>query len=134
MPQRYPSSEGAIFLNDRKQTVKHPDWRGHLEITREQIEMLVKMGRAGQNVRLQVAAWDRESNAGKEYMYLKAEAYMKEEQQDSGGWGEPQQPRQQQSRGHGHRRQAPPPQQQPADNGYGGDAPGDDWTDDDIPF
>jgi uncharacterized protein (DUF736 family) len=79
MADKYPKSEGVIFPNDNKDSEKHPDWRGHIEVTSAQIKKLVEMGRNGVDVKLQVAAWERTSQSGKDYMYLSTEAYMKSE-------------------------------------------------------
>lgn len=74
---KYPKSEGAIFAN-KKERDNHPDLSGKLEITRDQIKMLVEMGKAGQQPVLQIAGWNRKSQAGQNYVYLSAEAYMKQ--------------------------------------------------------
>lgn len=73
---KYPKSEGAIFAN-KKERDNHPDLSGKLEITKDQIKMLIEMGKAGQQPALQVAGWNRKSQAGQSYVYLSAEAYMK---------------------------------------------------------
>jgi hypothetical protein len=147
MPEKYPQSEGAVFINDRKQNDKHPDWRGHIDITKAQINQLVKMGRAGQKVQLQLALWDRESQGGKEYMYVKAEAYMKDE--DGDGWDDDRPQRRQSSGGHGRRPQRGTSSHRPAqqrdrrdsrDDRQSDDwddadnSAADDFQDDDIPF
>lgn len=125
MPDKYPTSEGAVFINDRKNKETHPDWRGHLDITKAQIDQLVRMGRSGQKVRLQIAAWDRESGSGKEYMYLKAEAYMKDEDEGGDDWGND---NQSQRRSHGRSAQR-------GTSAHRRDEPAqDDFADDDIPF
>jgi len=96
----YPKSEGAMFINAQKADERHPDFRGNVEITKEQIEKLIEMGRAGMEVKLQIGAWKRLSKAGKKYLYISAEAYMpdgeapkktggwKKPEQTSGGWGD----------------------------------------------
>jgi hypothetical protein len=75
---KFPKAEGAVFAH-KKTGEKQPDFKGKLEVTREQIEMLIQMGKSGQEPKLQVAAWNRKSQAGQTYLYLKSEAYMKEE-------------------------------------------------------
>lgn len=77
---KYPKSEGALFAN-KKTTDKQPDMRGKVVITREQMQMLVEMGKAGIEPTLQLAAWKREAKSnGQSYLYISAEAYMKEEE------------------------------------------------------
>ena len=75
---KYPKSEGAMFTN-KKSNEKQPDFRGKVAITKDQIKMLIEMGKAGQDVVLQLAAWNRKSQAGQTYLYVSAEAYMKAE-------------------------------------------------------
>lgn len=75
---KYPKSEGAVFSN-KKTTDKQPDFKGKLAVTKDQIKMLIEMGKNGQEPVLQVAAWNRKSQAGQQYLYLAAEAYMKQE-------------------------------------------------------
>ena len=77
----YPKSKGVFFLNDRKTNEKHPDLRGHLSITAEQIQTLVQMGQAGLEVKLQVAGWHRVSGEGAAYIYIEGEAYFQQPQQ-----------------------------------------------------
>ena len=101
---KFPKSEGVLFKNNDKQKDSHPDLRGHIVVTEEQIRKLVEMVKAGKESRLQAAAWRRKSKAGVPYMYLSTEAYMKDE-------SEP-------------RRNDPP---------QGDGTPDDDWEDD-IPF
>jgi hypothetical protein len=89
---QFPKSKGALFLNSDKAGEKHPDLRGHLHITPEQIQMLIAMGQAGGDVKLQVAGWQRTSQAGAAYIYIEGEAYMKQPtQQAQGGYVQPQQ-------------------------------------------
>jgi uncharacterized protein (DUF736 family) len=75
---KYPKSEGAMFAN-KKSNEKQPDFRGKVAITKDQIKTLIEMGKAGQDVVLQLAAWNRKSQAGQTYLYVSAEAYMKAE-------------------------------------------------------
>ena len=88
---QFPKSKGALFLNAQKAGEKHPDLRGHLLITAEQIQMLVKMGQSGGKVQLQVAGWQRVSQAGAAYIYLEGEAYIKiADQSQPQGYAQPQ--------------------------------------------
>ena len=87
MSEQYPKSKGAVWPNDHKTEAKHPDWRGRIKITKEQINKLIEMAKAGQEPTLQVGAWKRRSEAGQNYIYLSAEVYMKPEEDGSAGWG-----------------------------------------------
>ena len=140
----YPKSEGAAWLNnDKRPDDKLPDFRGKLDITKAQVDMLMKMAQAGQEPKLQIGIWKRMSEAGAPYVYLQGEAYMKQDQQQQqGGWGSPapQPPQAQQNQQGGW--DANPPQQQAPQQQQGGwdttpaqpAAPKSDWSDDDIPF
>lgn len=86
---QYPSSEGVIFPNDNKTQDNHPDYRGHVEITGDQIRQLIVMSKAGLKVQLQLAVWERQAKSGVFYKFIKAEAYIKEQQNEF-----PQQPQQ----------------------------------------
>jgi len=154
----YPKSEGGLWPN-RKTRDTQPDWRGKIEVTREQIQELVKMGRAGKIPTLQVGAWKRMSRNNQPYIFLSAEAFLPEEQQQpqqQSGWGDQQQPQDgwgqpqqqaapQRNDGWGHPPPQQPPQQAappndwdnraPQQGGYDdGPAPNNDFDDDDIPF
>lgn len=77
---QYPKSEGGLWLNQQKANEKHPDYRGGVDITREQMQILMDMGRAGIQPRLQLAAWSRVAQgSGQPYIYISGEAYFKQE-------------------------------------------------------
>jgi uncharacterized protein (DUF736 family) len=80
---KHPKSEGALFLNDKKQE-NHPDFRGHVVVTSAQIKELIEMAKRFQKnpdneklaPKLQIAAWDRVAkDSGREYKFLSTEAY-----------------------------------------------------------
>lgn len=149
--QQYPKSNGGLWPNQNKQTQNHPDLKGHIELTKPQLDMLYEMGRRGMKVRLQLSGWMRTAQeSGQRYMSLEGEAYMPQQQQQGGGFGG-QQP---QNQGFRQRPQQAPQQPvqnwngpqndmwgnsqpqgggQPQDQGWG-NGPTDDFTDDDIPF
>ncbi len=90
MSSQYPKSEGVMFTNAEKKAENHPDMRGHVDVTKEQITKLIEMGKAGIQPRLSIAGWNRQAKStGQPYMHISAEAYMKEQQPDQQGWGEP---------------------------------------------
>ena len=159
----YPKSKGGLWLNAQKAGESHPDLRGHIHISPEQIQVLIKLGQSGQEVKLQVAGWQRVSQAGQAYIYLEGEAYIKlaDERQPAGGFQNQQQgqqyqqpyqqPQQQPQQGQQYQQPYQQPQQQPYQQPqqqqilpqqqpvYGQQPPAgqsgeNDWTDDDIPF
>ena len=109
----YPKSKGVFFLNDRKTNEKHPDLRGHLSITAEQIQTLVQMGQAGLEVKLQVAGWHRVSGEGAAYIYIEGEAYFQQpQQQQQPAWPQAAPPMFQQPQQQMPQQPQPYPQQQ----------------------
>jgi len=74
---KYPKSDGALFVNEQRTNDKQPNWKGNLKLTGDQIRALIEMGKAGEEVKLQLGAWNRVSQNGNEYVYISAEAYRK---------------------------------------------------------
>jgi hypothetical protein len=88
-----PKSDGALFVNNNKQKENHPDWRGHVMVTTDQINELIRMQQMGLEPQLQVGAWDRTAQqTGNRYMFLSTEVYIKEQVQPQQQQGYPQQP------------------------------------------
>ena len=148
MSDKYPKSSGALFTNQDKKQENHPDFRGNIEVTGEQIKKLIEMGRAGLEPKLSVSGWWRvAATTGATYMSLQGEAYMKDaeaQQYPQGQQQAPVQPPAGAPQGNGQYQpvqqgqvpqqpqyqQAPVPQQPaPAQP-----APEFDISDDDIPF
>lgn len=75
-------SKGALFVNDRRDTEKHPHWTGNLDLTKEQINELISLGKAGEPIKLRLAAWkSKAQNSGMEYISISAEPPMKKDQE-----------------------------------------------------
>jgi len=81
-------STGNLFVNDYKKTDKQPDYTGFLEITREQIQELVNIGKAGGEVKLKLGCWEYPSkrDANQIRLFIVAEAGEREQQSQSTGW------------------------------------------------
>lgn len=77
----YPKSKGGLWLNAQKAGERHPDLRGHIHVSPEQIQMLIAMGQSGQEVKLQLAGWQRVSQANQAYIYVEGEAFMRQPDQ-----------------------------------------------------
>ena len=79
MSEQYPKSEGGMWKNSAKASEKHPDWRGHVEISSPQLRMLLAMAKDNHpefKLKLQIAAWQRVAKqTGNEYFYLGGEVY-----------------------------------------------------------
>ena len=79
----FPKSKGGLWAHN-KTGEKQPDVKGHVEIPRDVLRMLVNQAKAGvDEIKLQVAGWDRTAKSnGSRYIYLTAEAYVPKEHQD----------------------------------------------------
>jgi hypothetical protein len=79
----FPKSKGGLWAHN-KTSEKQPDLKGHVEISKDVLRMLVNQAKAGvSDIKLQVAGWDRTArNSGQRYIYLTSEAYVQKEWQD----------------------------------------------------
>jgi hypothetical protein len=142
----YPKGSGALFANDKRQTDKHPELKGVIEVTNEQIHKLIEMSKAGLEPKLQVAAWWRNAKqTGAQYLSMSTEAYMPDSEpnysqdQYRGQAPAPQQgyqPPPQQGYRPPQNGGQPPQQnrQPPPQQGYMPPQQFDEFADDDLPF
>jgi single-stranded DNA-binding protein len=72
-------SDGVMFPN-MKGNDRHPDVKGSITITSEQLRMLLAKAKANQanpepdfEMKVELAGWERTSNSGKQYMSLAVE-------------------------------------------------------------
>lgn len=70
------SSQGALFINNRRKTDAHPNFRGELTITKTLLKDLVEKVKAGGEAKLALSAWDRKSKAGNRYISVAAQMYV----------------------------------------------------------
>lgn len=151
MSDLFPKGSGALFTNTDKKQENHPDFRGNIEVSADQIRKLIEMAKAGMDVKLQVAGWWRVAkSSGATYMSMTTEAYMKDQEpqqyppmQQQGGYQQPQagmvpqppQPQVPQPQPGYQPQQAPQPIQQIPQQ-QAPQAPANDFAafDDDIPF
>ena len=79
----FPKSKGGLWTHN-KTSEKQPDVKGHIEIPKDVLRMLVNQAKAGVGeIKLQIAGWDRTAkNNGQRYIYLTSEAYVQKEWQD----------------------------------------------------
>lgn len=104
---QYPKSNGGLWDNRHKNAPNHPDWKGHVVVTREQIRMLIAMIDNGMEAKLQLSAWKRQAQSGQRYISIEGETYMQGGQQPQQGYQQPMSQR--------------PPQQPPQQQGSGWD-------------
>ncbi len=70
-------TDGGLWVNPRKtQSNNHPDFKGHIKVTKEQMQQLVQRGAAGLEVQLEVGAWKSLSKDGKSWLSLSADVYI----------------------------------------------------------
>jgi len=80
----YPKGEGGLWQHDKKNE-KHPDFRGHIYVSREQLKVLLEMAKENQanpdpnfKMKIDVGMWNRVAKqTGAEYKYLSTEVYKK---------------------------------------------------------
>jgi hypothetical protein len=74
-------TDGGLWINPRKtQSNNHPDFKGHIKVTKEQMQLLVQRGAAGMEVQLELGAWKVVSKNGKAYISLSADVYLPKEE------------------------------------------------------
>ena len=80
----FPKTKGGMWAHT-KTSEKQPDIKGHIEITRDVLRMLVNQAKAGVgDIKISMAGWDRTAMSnGQRYIYLTAEAYVAKEHQDA---------------------------------------------------
>lgn len=71
-------AKGALFVNDRRETEKHPHWTGNMDVSNELLRELVEVAKSGQPVKLRLAAWKSQSQKGMEYISVNAELPQKQ--------------------------------------------------------
>jgi len=80
----FPKTKGGLWSHE-KTSEKQPDVKGHVEITRDVLRMLVNQAKAGVgDIKIQIAGWDRTAQSnGQRYIYLTGEAWVAKENQDA---------------------------------------------------
>ena len=80
----FPKTKGGLWSHE-KTSEKQPDVKGHVEITRDVLRMLVNQAKAGVgDIKIQIAGWDRTAQSnGQRYVYLTGEAWVAKENQDA---------------------------------------------------
>ncbi len=85
----YAKSDGAVFPANKAHD-KMPDFTGVLKVTKDQINQLVELGRAGHPLELRLAMWDRKSKeSGNPYKYVSAEPNKPREKKKDDAFNDP---------------------------------------------
>ena len=70
MENKYLDS-GALFVNDRKQSDKAPDWKGDVELSVNLLKHLTDQAKAGRPAKVSIAGWNRAAKNGATFIGLK---------------------------------------------------------------
>lgn len=76
-------TQGALFINNRKKSQSHPDFRGELTLSKALLKELVERVKEGKEAKLSLAVWKKKSKAGNEYQSIAAQIHT-EYKKDSG--------------------------------------------------
>lgn len=68
-------TQGALFINNRKGSQNHPDFRGELTLSKALLKELVEKAKAGEEAKMSLAVWKKTSKAGNEFMSVAAQIY-----------------------------------------------------------
>ena len=81
---KYHKTEGGLWPNDEKSKPSHPDMKGRVEVSKEQIKGLIAMHKEGKTPKIQLASWNRRAkDTGQEYQYVTAEVFYDPEAEDA---------------------------------------------------
>lgn len=104
MPRQ--KSGGALFTNDHKSAENQPDFRGDIELTHNDLQLLIQDAQAGLPVKITLSGWKKQGQGG-QYVGLAAE--RRDDSYKNAGGGGQQQPAPQQQQP--FPQQGQPPQQ-----------------------
>ena len=68
-------TQGALFINNRKKSQNHPDFRGELKLSKALLKELVERVKEGKEPKLSLSVWKKKSKAGNEYQSIAAQIY-----------------------------------------------------------
>lgn len=60
-------TQGALFVNDRKNSPNQPDFRGELTLSKALLRELVENAKQGKPAKLSLSVWEKTSKGGKPY-------------------------------------------------------------------
>lgn len=69
-------TQGALFHNNRKTSPNQPDFRGELTISKALLRELVEKAKAGEEAKLSLSVWKKNSKAGNEFMSVAGQIYV----------------------------------------------------------
>lgn len=72
MASSYPNT-GALFINNRDDNPKAPQWKGDIELDADLLRILVEKAKARQPIKLALAGWEKESPKAGRFISLRAD-------------------------------------------------------------
>ena len=79
---KYHKTDGGLWPNKDKAKPTHPDMKGNVKISSEQMKGLIAQAKEGKEPKIQIASWNRKAkDTGQEYQYITAEVFWDAEAQ-----------------------------------------------------
>ena len=79
---KYHKTDGGLWPNKDKAKPTHPDMKGNVKISSEQMKGLIAQAKEGKEPKIQIASWNRKAkDTGQEYQYVTAEVFWDAEAQ-----------------------------------------------------
>jgi ribosomal protein S24E len=69
-------TQGALFVNNRKNAANQPDFRGELTLSKALLKELVEKAKAGEEAKMSLSVWKKKSKAGNEFMSVAGQIYQ----------------------------------------------------------
>lgn len=69
--ERKPNTgDGVLFWEDEKKSDRAPDAKGSAVLDVGMLKLLIEQAKAGQEIKIEISAWNRKTRAGKDMMSL----------------------------------------------------------------
>jgi hypothetical protein len=75
-------TQGALFVNNRKNSPNQPDFRGELTISTALLKELVEKAKASEEPKLALAVWKKKSKAGNDFMSIAGQIHAEYKKTD----------------------------------------------------
>jgi hypothetical protein len=72
-------SNGVLFVNQGATHPKAPQYRGNIEISRQDLQYLIEQARAGAEIKLELGAWVREGPKAGKFLSINAQQPFRQE-------------------------------------------------------
>jgi len=79
-------TQGALFISNRRSKDNHPNYRGEITISKALLRELVERAKQGGEIKIALAAWQKKSKAGNQYLSVAGQLWVNyQKQQDESG-------------------------------------------------